>query len=102
MPAPDGKLTGAEIEKIKSWVDQHRKSPCPVCQNNLWTVGAVLTTPVNLVGPGPEFGVGLGGKIFPQAQVICVTCGHTQFFNAIVMGLTTSIQESEPPLPKGK
>jgi hypothetical protein len=28
-----------------------------------------------------------GGPVYPHAAVICTFCGHTMFFNAVILGL---------------
>lgn len=47
-----------------------------------------LVTPVVLSVGSAGYGMNLGGTIYPQIQVICTNCGHTQYFNAIIMGIS--------------
>jgi hypothetical protein len=96
MPALDGKLSPEEIEHIKEWVDGKRAKACSVCEGALWSVGEHLVAPVTLAGRNP-IGLNLGGILYPVAQIICTSCGHTQYFNAVVMNLLPGVED-----PKAK
>lgn len=41
----------------------------------------------------------LGGVGYPQVMLLCKTCAHTMFFNAVIMGL---VPAGSPPEPEKK
>jgi hypothetical protein len=78
------------IEIFKSkWVGE---SPCPICRSIAWNVSEFLVEAPSFSSKGIE----LGGPRIPMAAVTCTNCGHTHFFNAIILGLV------EPPVPEPK
>lgn len=88
MADAQGYLSAADVQKAKDWIDRHRRTAnCPVCGNSRWQMNTLLVTPV-AVSSGPAgYGTLLGGNIFPQVMITCLTCAHTQYFMAIAMGL---------------
>ncbi len=86
MPDKVGKLTQDEknlvVQKLQTvWTGTQN---CPICGNPNWLVGDHLVQPVTL---GPGSGLMLGGIGYPQVMLISVGCGHTLFFNAVMMGI---------------
>lgn len=94
MPGPDGKLTPEEKTKAVVWFGQRHKLHCQVCGNNNWVVGDHLVQPITL---GPNMNLMLGGIVgYPQVMRVCTICGHTMFFNAVIMGI---LPASSPEAP---
>ena len=57
--------------------------PCPICKNNVWTVGdGYVVLPVS---PHPTQ-IQMGGKVYPLVAVTCSNCGNTQLINLITLG----------------
>lgn len=79
-------LTDKDKAEIVKWLTEKTggKHPCNVCQADDWVLGDHLIAPPLSTMTG---GVILGGPSYPSAILVCKNCGHTQFFNAIVMGL---------------
>jgi hypothetical protein len=86
MPQEDGRLTEAEKAKFRYWLEQRSgfRHKCSVCLNESWTIGDHLVMPVSFFG---DFTVRFSGVSYPQAMLICNVCAHTQFFNAVRIGL---------------
>jgi hypothetical protein len=59
---------------------------CAVCRDNKWVLLPHLTTPVKLTGMTPNLNFP-GKSIYPQAQLVCSTCGNTLTFNISALGL---------------
>ncbi len=93
MPGPDGKLTAEEQGRAAAWIAKHHKDHCPSCGEGPWIVPEHLVQPVTL---GADQSLVLGGPGYPQVMLLCRTCGHTLFFNAVVMGLIKPGSSSEP------
>lgn len=76
-------LTEDHRKKIGEWV-QRLPEPltCTVCKQQQWTAYEHFVTPL-MVKP-PEMSVMLGGTIYPHFGLVCTTCGHAVFVNAIV------------------
>lgn len=80
--------TNAEKARTAAWVNEKwvaADKSCPICTTNNWTVDQVV-----------ELRPYRGGLItghtttFPAAQVICINCGYTHFFNAVVAGVVVA------------
>ena len=94
MPDQDGKLTEAEKLKVLNLVKKpglfgHVK--CPVCSSTEWLIADHLVQAATL---GANNSVQLGGIGYPFSMAIS-PCGHTLFFNAVVLGFL-------PPAPTDK
>jgi hypothetical protein len=100
MPDKNGLLTSDEKERIAKriesmWTGSARN--CPICGSNQWLVGDHLVQPVTL---GPNNSLMLSGPGYPQVMLIS-TCGHTLFFNAVILGVLPAQQEGTPAPPSG-
>jgi hypothetical protein len=86
MPLADGRLTDDEKQKILDWFTTRGSTDhrCPVCNHDNWDVGEHFVQPVTL---GDKYMIQLSGYGYPQVMIICTQCAHTQFFNAVLMGL---------------
>lgn len=70
------------------------KRECPICISpTVWSIGSLVEA--------KDFNEGNycpGAAVTPLVQVLCNTCGHTVFFNAIALGVvdrgTAKIKES--------
>jgi hypothetical protein len=96
MPDKDGKLTLDEknlvVQKLlATWTAQN----CPICGSPNWTVADHLVQPFTL---GPNAGPMLGGVGYPQVMLISVGCGHTLFFNAVMMGILPAARTEGTPV----
>lgn len=89
-------LTPKEKEIALAWLNEKwvTDKGCPICTSNQWRIGDALVAPMNST---PGGGVMIGGPTYPQLMLICTNCGHTHYFNAVVMGLVKSKPKDEPP-----
>ena len=71
---------------IKDWMkDKWREGAnCSVCGVNNWQVGDHLVA--SPIAP-KSGGMVIGGSVYPQVMSICTNCGHTVYFNAVVIGV---------------
>jgi hypothetical protein len=92
MPDEQGKLNQSETEKIRQWFKGHwtRDYHCPVCWTNEWLTAEHIVAPVAY----SQGGMMIGGSVYPQIMVICKGCGHTLYFNAVMMGI---LPPPQPP-----
>ena len=94
MPSHLGLLSDAEKQFVMQWLYSkwsRGAGRCPIDGKTNWVIGDYLVAPnyaTNLSG------VNLGSAPFPQVVVICGDCGHTLYFNAVVMGLIPSAGSS--------
>ncbi len=97
MPDQYGRLTNEDHEKVKRWWEMHWRGPvvCPVCKNTSWSTGEWVTQQerhaIDANAPGTV--------AFQYIMVMCVTCGHTMFFNAVKIGVTEHHQPPAKTLP---
>lgn len=77
---------------LDDWLDERwtGHSDCPICEKNAWTTSKYIVSPPIFMGKTFEF----GGPQYPQIMVICTYCGHTLYFNAMIIGLLASDEES--------
>ena len=95
MPDSEGKLTPEDKEKVRQWLANTGKAfpPCPFCSNTNWGVADHLVAPITL---GKELAMQLGGgRAYPQVMLISSGCGHTVYFNAVMIGLVPSVKSAE-------
>lgn len=69
------------------------RKPCEVCSGREWLMN-------DTIFELREFEKGkliIGGKskVFPVITVTCKSCGHTYFFNAILLGLVSKKDEEK-------
>jgi hypothetical protein len=100
MPNADGKLTPAEIETFRLWLNQkQRNHNCEVCGENNWGLGEHLLHGQIFTGGG----LVVGGTTYPQAFIVCNNCAHIRLFMAVPIGigavLPFSINKARPPPP---
>lgn len=68
-------------QKVADWVNEHWKDEktCTICKGTDWTIGPDI---VFVKSPTLES--------YPLVLLVCNQCGHTIFFNALIMGLVES------------
>lgn len=75
-----------EVDNVlaNKWFVDHWPQPrtCPVCKQNDWGLNPVF----GHVSIG-ALGAQLRTRTVPMVMVTCRICGHTLFFNAVLMGL---------------
>ena len=87
-------LSPAQRKGIVEWLDKHGAvKPCTACGQTAWHLIPHLVAPPTF---RKESGFFLGGMSYPQAMLLCKNCGHTLYFNAVVMGI---VPMGEPPKP---
>lgn len=87
-------LSREQKEKFIRWLTQKtngRTIACSICNTAKWNIGDDLVIPPVFKNQGTQ----LGGVGYPQVMLICHNCGHTVFMNAVIAGLTESIEEAE-------
>lgn len=75
-----------QAERAIAWVNEKWAAPvktCPVCLANQWQVGDVSELR-RFEGGGLVVG---GGNILPTFPLVCLNCGYTMLFNAVVSGV---------------
>lgn len=78
-------------DAIKDWLIEKWKDPtCPVCGTVGWGASDVLEIPAYGYGRTPEL------RVTPVSSIMCLECGYTMFFNAILAGLMESNAKSAP------
>lgn len=85
--ADQSKLTPEQKDLVVKWLNEKSafKTPeCPFCRSNKWGVADHLVAAPTM---SPSAGLLLGGRMYPHVMVVSEPCGHTVFFNAIVIGL---------------
>lgn len=83
---PEIEITEEERAKIIAWLAQ--KAPnrrCPSCGTQKWAISQHFVTPT-ILGPGGN--LTLGGTTYPMFFTVCVNCGKTEFYNAVLAGLS--------------
>ena len=89
-PVISGSLSQDDKEKIVQWVNQKMEGTvgiiCSICHNKTWTIGDDLVVPPVFKGGDTH----IGGRVYPQAMLICNKCAHTIFINAVRIGLMES------------
>ena len=56
---------------------------CVRCGDISVTIADEMVTPVRW----KDGGVTIGGSSYPQAMIVCRNCGHTSYFNLMVLGV---------------
>ena len=93
MPDPQGLLSAEEKQKVIKWLhDKWKGVVCPYSQDSNWIVGDHAVMPM-VVGEGGA--TVIGGTSYPQVMVVCKTCGHTVFLNAVIVELFPAHQEAK-------
>jgi hypothetical protein len=91
-PTPVGTLTPEQQQKALAWLQARwglgRGCPFHDTPTN-WQIGDSMIQTLPFAGGG----VVIGGPTYPLFPVICMTCGHTVFINAVVAGIV----EAQPP-----
>ncbi len=75
-----------DMEKLKLWLNEVWDSPptCPICQNEEWLW-------MEKIWELTEFRS--NDKVLPVVASMCNICGHTIFFNAVVLELVKGNKE---------
>lgn len=81
-------MTQDEKQKIINWLNQKQPTgfQCSVCNDRRWTVGDHVVSA--LVSEGG--GIQIGGTNYPNVFLVCNNCGHTVYFNAVMLGVVKS------------
>ncbi len=101
VPDQSGNLSESEKKKAQDWLRERMPAAltCSVCNTQNWILADHVVAP-------PIFGRGLvlGGTAYPHVMLICRQCGHTVFFNAVMMGLVEKRREKaeEPEAKKAE
>ncbi len=87
-------------EKAIKWLNEKWKGDklCPVCKTNSWDLPEILGEVRQFQGGG----LVVGGPVFPVFPLTCKTCGHTLFFNALVMGIIQPEAKEETKEKEGQ
>ena len=76
-------LSSDQLEKLQKWMNNKGLNPtCPVCNENKWSTGDVISAPVFDKG-----GFQIGGPTVPMVQLICNNCAYVRLFAAVPIGL---------------
>ena len=97
MPDDAGKLTAEEKQLVIDWFGKNAcpDLKCSVCGERDWFIGDHLVQPVTV---GDQMNLVLGGVGYPQVMLISQKCGHTLFFNAVMIGLAKPVHPEGTPL----
>lgn len=69
-------------QQARAWLaEQALDVECSVCRVNAWVLGDLVELDV---ARSADF---MAGAHYPVIPLICRNCGHTLFFNAVMMGL---------------
>lgn len=73
-------------DKVSAWLGAKWKAlhNCPISGDNNWSIADHIVQSMTYVRGG---GLAIGGPGYPVVMVVCLSCGYTLFFNAVVMGL---------------
>lgn len=79
------RLDDEQIDKINRHLDEKGSPPliCSICHQSKWEIADgvfVSRDQAHIAKLG-------GGTVIPSIVVICLNCGNTLFFNAIVLGI---------------
>lgn len=87
----DTRLTPDEKRRFADWLKTHGVKPCPMCGKRNWAIGDHLVASVPYAGGE----LVMAGTLYPQAMLVCGNCGHTAYFNAVVIGLVRRDPDSK-------
>lgn len=80
-------------QKILSWLEQKwpkNKRICEICNTtNSFGIVDDITAPIMYENNNLH----IGGRIYPQAMVICSVCGNTKYFNVALMKILLNAGE---------
>ncbi|MFZ2072295.1 MAG: hypothetical protein WA101_00335 [Minisyncoccia bacterium] len=79
------KLTSDQTQKIITEFNKYSPHICPVCKGMEYQLNETIFEMREFSG-GSLF-VGGQSSIFPAVLLTCKKCGHTHFFNAILLGV---------------
>ena len=76
-------LNAEQTQKLMDWFGSKGISPlCPACDSKIWSVGDVITAPVQTAS-----GTRMGGPVLPMIQLACGNCASMRLFAAKPIGL---------------
>ena len=87
------RLTDEQKEAAKRWITEKsgpRQITCQVCGHHDWIIGDHGVAPPVFRG-----GYIISGPAYPMVMLICTTCAHTIFLNAVMMGLSLGSKPAE-------
>jgi hypothetical protein len=70
---------------------------CPICRANSWNLPTTLVELRQFYGG--DLVLGADSSLQPIFPLVCLNCGHTLLFNAIVMGLVAKAEAVFPQAP---
>lgn len=90
------KLTLEQRQKIEKWFDEKAQvmGQCPVCRSRNFGLMDHMVAPPIFEANG---GLTIGGPAYPMIMIACGHCGHTQFHNAVMIGLLPAAQPAAQP-----
>lgn len=83
-----GRLPGSWRDDFVAATAKKIPGTCTVCGSGDVALSEHAVTPIVWDG-----GKALGGAAYPQAMAICNNCGHTSYYNLIVLGVVRPEQE---------
>lgn len=86
LPKSPRKLTAGDMEKFNAWVRTQTRTglqPCSMCGALSWK----LSEHVVEIRPFYEGNMVLSGPLYPMVVLTCGNCGHSVFFNAVLIGI---------------
>lgn len=75
-------LDSSKTAKAQEWLSRHMPNGCRNCGGKSLQAPDIIAPPIYT--PGTTV---IGGASIPLLPVICMACGHTAMFSAMVMGL---------------
>ena len=80
--------TTEENQKAQQWISEKTNGPqCPMCTEDAWTIGDI----VGVIRPSSLS----HGRAYTHVVCICLNCGYTLLFNAVIMGLREPAPEEK-------
>ncbi len=79
------KLSKDQQKKITEKLSKYDKSTCPICGNDgSWKFSDVIFEICEYQRDSSLIG---GERVLPVIPLTCDRCGHTQFLNALILGI---------------
>jgi len=88
------RLSDEQYTKLQEHIQSQWEAPytCPVCRSNNWNISREVFELRGFNKGGLVVG---GSPVFPVVPVVCQTCGHVVFFNALAAGLDLEADSDE-------
>ena len=78
------KLSKDQQKKITEKLSKYDKSACSICGNGSWKFSDAIFEICEYQSDSLIIG---GERVLPVIPLICDRCGHTQFLNALLLGI---------------